>query len=175
MVIDQVGLDFGLADVAAHAGVGLSTVYRRFAGRQELISAVFDRFIAEEIEPLVAVSTQHPDPWQGLVGGLESVIITAAANATLLQVVRDTELVTKAVTESFLQPLGRALQRAQAAGVARSDLDSADLPSLIAMVVATMVAVPTPQGEQPMSWRRYLALLLDGCRVESSSRPLPPA
>jgi len=172
-VITEMGADFGLQDVAAHAGIGLSTVYRRYAGRRELIEAVFDRYVTEEVEPLVAASTGHSDPWQALVDGLEAVVVTAAANATLLTVVRDIALVTAASTASFTGPLGSALGRAQAAGVVRPDLRPADLPALVAMVVTTMVAVPAPPGERPVGWRRYFALLLDGCRPDASRTELP--
>lgn len=172
-VISELGDDFTLNDVAAYSGIGLSTVYRRFAGRQELIQAVFDRYVTEEVEPLVAASVRHPDPWQALVDGVEAVVVTAAAHATLLTLARDTALVTAASTASFTGPLGDALRRAQAAGVVRPDLLPADLPALIAMVVTTMVAVPAPPGEQPVRWRRYLALLLDGCHPDTSRPELP--
>ncbi|MEC3975766.1 SbtR family transcriptional regulator [Amycolatopsis sp. H20-H5] len=96
-----------------------------------------------------------------------------AANSALLTAARDTALVTRATAEGFVKPLSRALERAQVAGVARADLDASDFPSLIAMVVATMLAVPDLETDQPARWRRYLALLLEGCRASDTSRALP--
>lgn len=172
-VIAEQGPEFGVNEVAVRAGVALSTVYRRFAGREDLISAVFERYVADEVQPLVEAAISHSDPWQGLVDGLETTIVTVAANSSLLQAARDTALVTRATTEGFVNPLGRALKRAQAAGVARTDLDASDFPSLIAMVVATMLAVPDLEPDQPVKWRRYLALILEGCRAGEDNRPLP--
>lgn len=43
------GLEVTLDDVAEAAGVGVGTVYRRFANKQELITAVFDRTVAEGV------------------------------------------------------------------------------------------------------------------------------
>ncbi|WP_189155758.1 TetR/AcrR family transcriptional regulator [Lentzea pudingi] len=172
-VIVEQGAGFGINDVAIRAGVGLRTVYRRFARREDLVSALFEQYVAEEVRPLVEAAVSHDDPWQGLVNGLEATIVSVANNSALLQAAQDTALVTRATTQSFIEPLGRALARAQAAGVARKDLNAADFPSLIAMVVATMLVVPELDSEQPVRWRRYLALLLDGCRAGEAKQLLP--
>ena len=172
-VITEQGPDFRVNDVAVRAGVGLRTVYRRFARREDLVSAVFERYVADEVRPTVEAAVSHEDPWQALADGLEATVVTVAANSALLTAARDTALVTRATAEGFVEPLSRALERAQAAGVARPDLDASDFPSLIAMVVATMLAVPDLEDAQPARWRRYLALLLEGCRAGEVSRPLP--
>ncbi len=174
-VITEQGPEFGVNDVATRAGVGLRTVYRRYARREDLISAVFERYVADEVRPLVEAAVAHDDPWCALADGLETTIVTVAANSALLTAARDTALVTRATAEGFVQPLARALERAQAAGVARADLDASDFPSLIAMVVATMLAVPDLDTAQPTRWRRYLALLLHGCRASKTDGPLPVA
>ncbi len=172
-VIAEQGPEFGVNDVAIRAGVGLRTVYRRFARREDLIGAVFERYVAQEVQPMVEAAVAHDDPWQALADGLETTILTVAANSALLTVARDTALVTRATAEGFVKPLTRALERAQAAGVARTDLEAADFTSIIAMVVATMLAVPDLEMEQPTRWRRYLALLLEGCRAGRMTAPLP--
>jgi AcrR family transcriptional regulator len=164
-VIVEQGAEFAIPDVAARAGVGLRTVYRHFARREDLISAVFERYVTDEVQPVVEAAVDQVDPWQALADGLEATVVTVAANSALLTVARDTALVTRARAEGFVKPLSRALERAQAAGVARADLDPSDFPSLIAMVVATMLAVPDLETAQPARWRRYLTLLLDGCRA----------
>lgn len=172
LLADQ-GPGFGINDVAIRAGVGLRTVYRRFARREDLISALFERYVADEVRPMVEAAVSHVDPWQGLVNGLEAAIVSVANNSALLQAAQDTALVTRTNTQAFIEPLGRALVRAQTAGAARTDLNAADFPSLIAMVVATMLAVPELDSEQPVRWRRYLALLLDGCRAGEAKQLLP--
>lgn len=54
------GLDATLADVAKHAGVGVGTVYRRFASKDELIQALFDTRCSE-IETIAATAREMPD------------------------------------------------------------------------------------------------------------------
>ncbi len=125
-------------DVAEHAGVALSTLYRRFSGREDLVRAVFQRYVTEEAEPLVAAAVTHADPWQALVAGLEATVLTVADNAALLQAARDSALITSAAASGFLRPLVPALRRAQDAGHVRPDVTADDLPALIAMVVTTM-------------------------------------
>ncbi|WP_158264111.1 TetR/AcrR family transcriptional regulator [Amycolatopsis sp. CA-126428] len=172
-VISENGPEFAVNDVAIRAEVGLRTVYRRFARREDLISAVFERYVTDEVQPMVEAAVAHDDPWQALADGLETTVVSVAANSALLTAARDTALVTRATAEGFVKPLTRALERAQTAGVARTDLDATDFPSLIAMVVATMLAVPDLETAQPARWRRYLALLLEGCRASTAQKSLP--
>ena len=60
------GLAVTLDDVARHAGVGVGTVYRRFANREALIDALFDDKLAKILETARAASA-HPDQWDGFV------------------------------------------------------------------------------------------------------------
>ncbi len=172
-VIAEQGPEFGVNDVAIRAGVGLRTVYRRFARREDLISAVFQRYVDEEVQPIVEAATSHEDPWRAFADGLEATVVTVAANSVLLTAARDLAVVTRTTAEGFVKPLTRALERAQAAGVARTDLDGGDFTSIIAMVGATMLAVPDLEMAQSARWRRYLALLLEGCRASRATAPLP--
>lgn len=172
-VIAEIGPRFGVNDVATHAGVALSTLYRRFEGRQDLVRAVFERYVTDEVEPLVRVAVDDPDPWRGLVRGLEATVVTVAENAALLEAARDAAVVTSSATAAFVRPLSPALRRAQESGAARPDLTADDLPALIAMVVTTIVALPTPGGDRPPDWRRYLVVLTDGLRANETNHTLP--
>jgi AcrR family transcriptional regulator len=174
-VIREIGPHFGVGDVAAHAGVGLSTLYRRFAGRGDLVRAVFERYVTEEVEPSVAVAVAVADPWQGLVNGFEATIVTVVENTALLEAARDSAIVTHSAAAGFVRPLGPALVRAQEAGAVRRDVTPDDLPALITMVVTTVLQLPQPGTGRPANWRRYLAVVLDGIRAHASNPPLPPA
>jgi AcrR family transcriptional regulator len=168
--IAEVGPGFAVDDVAARAGVAVATLYRRFGSRRDLIRAAFERFATDEVTPLVTAAVRGPDPWQGLVDGLEATVLALAGNAPLAAAAQDAGVVADAVR--FMDPLGQALRRAQEGGAARPDLTPDDLPVLIAMVVTTMVQYPGPDAGR--AWRRYLALLLDGSRAGPSHRLLPP-
>lgn len=172
-VIREIGPHFGVGDVATHAGVALSTLYRRFAGREDLVRAVFQRYVAEEAAPLVAAAVAHPDPWQALVDGLEATVLTVAENVALLQAARDSAVITSTAATGLLTPLGPALRRAQQAGAVRPDVTPDDLPALIGMVVTTMVALPTDGASRPVNWRRYLTVVLEGLRTRDDATSLP--
>src|SRR5215217_9622277 len=64
-VFAERGLDVSLDDIAAHAGVGIGTVYRRFPDKDALIDALFE----EKIDRVVALADdalELADPWEGL-------------------------------------------------------------------------------------------------------------
>ena len=65
-VFAERGLDVTLDDIAAAAGVGIGTIYRRFPDKQELIDTLFAQRI-DEVAALAAASAAVPDPWEGLV------------------------------------------------------------------------------------------------------------
>ena len=60
------GMEATLNDVARHAGVGVGTVYRRFATKDQLVEAIFEDGIAEVVH-LAESALQHANSWQGLV------------------------------------------------------------------------------------------------------------
>src|SRR4051794_17057017 len=63
-VFAERGLDASLDDIAAHAGVGIGTVYRRFPDKDALIDALFE----DKIDQAVALADEAleiEDPWEG--------------------------------------------------------------------------------------------------------------
>jgi AcrR family transcriptional regulator len=70
-VFAERGLEATLADVAARAGIGVASVYRRFANKDELILELFaGRFT--QWEQLASEAADAPDPWDGFVRYFES-------------------------------------------------------------------------------------------------------
>ncbi|WNV82998.1 TetR/AcrR family transcriptional regulator [Umezawaea sp. Da 62-37] len=166
--IEMSGASVRLDDVARRAGVGMATIYRRFAGRQELVQAVFEQFFTVEIEPIVQAARADPDPWRGLVSGLEGTVASIIDNRVLLEAVWDAGVAMTDVAGRFLEPLSGVLQRAQAAGTVRPDLRPEDLPGLVTMVVA-----PVTTGQAAHQWRRFLHVMLDGVRMGGPLESLP--
>ena len=58
------GLGVSLDEIAAEAGVGVGTVYRRFPDRDLLIDALFEERI-DEIAQAARDALEHDDPWEG--------------------------------------------------------------------------------------------------------------
>ncbi|HWG60776.1 MAG TPA: helix-turn-helix domain-containing protein [Streptosporangiaceae bacterium] len=171
-VFTERGLDATLDDVARHAGVGVGTVYRRFPGKMALAEALFTERI-NGIGALAERALQHPDPWAGLAWFLEEAGSSLAADRGLRQIMMfatfGEDRVGKA--RARLQPVvTRMVERAQAAGVLRPDLQPTDIPLLEFMLASV---AEYAQDVRPDIWRRYLALIMDGLRSGSAISPLP--
>nr|WP_030829555.1 TetR/AcrR family transcriptional regulator [Streptomyces hygroscopicus] len=165
------GVDAPLDDIARRAGVGSATLYRRFAGRAELIEAVFGDSL-RDILRAAEEARSAPDAWAGLTAYLERIFGLLAADrgtndlmTTGIQGVPSLD----ALRAENHKTLDILLRRAQQQGAARPDVTAEDLQFLLA---ALGRAVPGSTVAAPLAWRRYLALLLDGLRPEGS-HPLP--
>src|SRR3954469_4530451 len=60
------GLNVTLNDIAHHAGVGVGTAYRRFANKEEVISALFEQRL-QEVADIAQEALDNADAWAGLV------------------------------------------------------------------------------------------------------------
>src|SRR5260370_33287670 len=56
------GVGATLNDVARHAGVGVGTVYRRFADKEQLVDALFEDMI-ETVDRVTRAALEEPDAW----------------------------------------------------------------------------------------------------------------
>jgi AcrR family transcriptional regulator len=162
-VFAESGFEATMDEIAARAGVGVGTAYRRFANKDEIIGALFD----DRIAALVAVldcALEQPDPWQGIVGtvraqshdrGLKELAIASprsqefAAEARHRLNPKTTELVARAHRAGSLRP-----------GIAATDL------------VIVQLMLSTIGGADTELWQRFLPVVIDGLRPEHSS-PLP--
>ncbi|WP_262701130.1 MULTISPECIES: TetR/AcrR family transcriptional regulator [Streptomyces] len=166
------GLQATLNDVAHHAGLGVGTVYRKFPDKQALAEAVF----TEELNQIAAAAYKalaEDDAFGALADFLEKALERAAHNRGLRELMRhhtfeDTALA-QARREITTQCEG-LVGRARAQGTLREGVTEADIAPIAAMIDAVM-GLP---GERPSeSWRRYLAIILDGLRAHPEHTPLP--
>jgi AcrR family transcriptional regulator len=171
-VFAERGLSVTMDDIADHAGVGVGTVYRRFPNKELLIEALLEDRIAELVA-MAERALEEDDPWQALTGFLERGQALQAANRAVKELVLSTEHGRERVARvrERLAPLVEALvERAQASGQLRPDIDETDLP-LIQMMLGTVVDVT--RDIEPETWRRLLAIIVDGLRARDPRTPLP--
>jgi AcrR family transcriptional regulator len=170
-VFRERGLAATLDDVAAHAGVGVGTVYRRFANKEELVDTLFDDMI-DTVAGLAQEAAAEPDAWIGLTTSLEKVCELQAFDRGLREVMLGTGRgpQRQAQVRERVQPaVDQLLARAKEQGTLRPDMEGFDLP-----MIQLMVAAVTDHTGQPDLWRRYLRLLLDGLRAQpGATAPLP--
>jgi AcrR family transcriptional regulator len=172
-VFTERGLEVSLDEIARHAGVGVGTVYRRFADKEELVEALFTERVAE-IAAMAERALEMPDPWQALVCFVERAATVLAGDVGLRQLLLFATHAGDRVSYArhTLAPLvGALVNRAKATGEARADLAGTDIPFIMLML---STAAEYAQQSRPEIWRRYLTLLIDGMYSSRSSiTPLP--
>ncbi|MDQ8705168.1 helix-turn-helix domain-containing protein [Streptomyces sp. LHD-70] len=166
-VYAEQGVEAPLDVIARRAGVGNATLYRRFPDRAALIEAVFHATLSAVIEACEE-ARQAEDPWAGLNGYLDRVFTVLAADrgandlmTTGIQGVPTLEKLHVHNAETF----GGLLERCRRQGLVRADAVTEDLLLSLAALGRT---APALEAAVPGSWRRPLALLVDGLRAEGA-------
>ena len=167
------GLGITLDEIARLAGVGVGTVYRRFANKELLIDALFENRIGDVVA-LADEALQDDDAWHALRTFLEGTIVLLASDRGLREVLiggtYGPSRIVRARAE--LKPRAeRLVARAQAQGKLREDVSATDLQLLVMMLDAV---VDTTREIAPDTWRRMLGYVLDGLAVRRDA-PTPLA
>jgi AcrR family transcriptional regulator len=169
----QRGLEVSMDDIAAEAGVGVGTAYRRFRSREEIVDALFDDYFATMVARVRAAESD-PDPWHALVEFFLGSLRMQAANRGFKQLLFSSaeghEKVTK-MRGTVAPAMERLVERAKAAGELRADVEVADL-TVLSFMVGSVVEFAAPVDDD--AWERYAALLFDSLRPGGAS-PLPHA
>jgi AcrR family transcriptional regulator len=165
------GLDVSMDDIAAEAGVGVGTVYRRFPSKQALVDALFE----QKISAVVAAAERAaaaPDAFDGLLDFIWTAAGMHARDQGLHQVLATAEFggqTMESVRVRLTPIMSELVRRAREQGRLRSDFAVSDLGPI--MVMANAVALHTrPAGAEV--WRRHLQMLLDGLRADGPQTPL---
>jgi AcrR family transcriptional regulator len=165
-VFEEKGLEASVAEVARVAGVGMGTLYRRFASKDALIEAL----VSEVLETTIAMAheaAQWPDG-TGLEHFLEASCSYQAEHLGCLPKLWNTDhpLIKKARVL-----IAGLLSDAQAHGRIRMDLKSTDL----SLVMWSMRGVlETTRANAPEAWRRHLDLVIAGMRPTDDPLPHRP-
>ncbi|MFC0507358.1 TetR/AcrR family transcriptional regulator [Micromonospora costi] len=159
-----------IAAVADRAGVGISALYRRYAGKEDLLRRLchdgLRRYVAE-----AEAALSEPDPWRALTGFLAGVVDADVHSLTVHLAGTFTpteEMGRDAVRANELA--ARLVERARADGRLRPDVVVQDLGLLLEACAA--VRVPDPERTRQLR-RRQLAVLLAGLSAGADAEPLP--
>ncbi|KAA0095250.1 TetR/AcrR family transcriptional regulator [Mycolicibacterium sp. P1-18] len=168
------GLEATLNDVAHHANVGVGTVYRRFATKDELLEAIFEDGI-EQIAGIAETASRHDDSWEGFVYFVEHTCELTATDRGLREMLYSKAYGGYRVERARvrLDPfVSTLMERARRDGHLRPGVGPSDTPivSLLAGAVVEWAGHVEPQ-----LWRRYVALLLDGMRAHPGQQPIAVA
>jgi AcrR family transcriptional regulator len=171
-VFAERGLDVSLDDVAALAGVGVGTVYRRFPDKDALIEALFE----EKIDRAVALADEAleiEDPWEGFTTFMRGMCRMQAHDRGFKDALLDDNRGRERVAAARERIAPRALEllaRAQDTGAVRSDLGPFDVPMLNLCV--GLIADRT-RDVAPDYWERVLTILIDGISAKGPATPMP--
>ena len=133
-VVREQGADASLRDVARRAGVGLGTLYRHFPTREALLEALL-RTSFDDLTTRAGELQASSAPQDALVSWLREAVAVAhnfsGVVASLVAAIADPDSALHASCVTMRGAGAHLLARAQAEGVARADLDGADLFALI--------------------------------------------
>ena len=170
------GVDVAVEDIAAAAGVGIGTFYRRFPDRESLVEAVFESKL-EHVIDAAHDALEIEDPWQAF----RTYVLTVARMHARDRGLKDVLLCSDRGRERVagfrerIQPLAtELLERATAAGALRDDVSAYDIPMIHQAVSA--IANLT-RDVSPDYFERTLTLLIDGLaseRASTTAMPAPP-
>ncbi|MFT3719661.1 TetR/AcrR family transcriptional regulator [Pseudorhodoferax sp.] len=171
-VLAEQGADASLRDVARQAGVGLGTLYRHFPTREALLEALLRTHFDESAHRANELE-RSDDAGSALVTWIrEAVAMTHHCSGTIALMVaaisdEDSALHASCVT---LRAAGtRLLLRAQAEGVARSDMDGNDLFSLISALAWLADQPPLVPRAEHLFDMMVGAILVDRSRANDSA------
>jgi AcrR family transcriptional regulator len=170
------GPDAGVDEVAREAGVGIGTLYRRFATKQALI----DELVGELRRELLAIARRAATATDGT--GLEKLLFEAAelqaAQSGCLRRLWQYSAAEPEAIEEVRTRIAQLLKAAQRQGLVRDEITPADIAVIMWSVRGV---IETTSTVAPRAWRRHLELLLAGIRPAGltaatlTEKPLTPA
>ena len=163
--------DAPMAHVASHAGVGVATLYRRYASRDALVAETWLASVREvEAQARVALDRAGMFPWGAFVGFMTASVAsgTGALAAALADMAAPTEDLV-AAERSMNAAIHELLEIAQRAGAVRPDVGVEDVRLLFEQLHAVRAA---DTAREATLRRRYLELVLQALRAPGAA-PLP--
>ncbi len=157
------GPEAQMDEIAAHAGVGIGTVYRHFPTKEALLTEMvrvrFQEFAAiaklaeDTVDPRDALETIMRRSAEAVEGDIGFQLAMMGSNQLEWEGIEEQKAVLAAVVT-------RIIRRAISAGVVRDDFTFEDFGMMMCGITSTMYYKPGGAD-----WRRHLAIILQGVRA----------
>jgi len=157
------GPEAQMDEIAAHAGVGIGTVYRHFPTKEALLTEMV-RVRFQEFAAIAALAEDTVDPRDAL-----ETVMRRSAEAVegdmgfQLAMMGSDQLEWEGIEEQkavLAAALTRIIERAVSAGAVRDDFTFEDFGMVMCGITSTMYYKPGSAD-----WRRHLAIILHGVRA----------
>lgn len=155
-----------VAAIAAEAGVGMGSLYRRFPSKQALLRHLCTESMAQ-LAALATAAAAEPDPLTGLRGFVRDCVAArvGAFGATVSGLVDSTEEMRQLARRAH-QAMAKLLRSAQESGQVRADVTAVDLQLLIELFSRR-------RRDDADAHSRLLTIALDGLAAHDSTTPMP--
>ena len=157
------GPEAQMDEIAAHAGVGIGTVYRHFPTKEALLTEMvrvrFQEFAAiatlaeDTVDPRDALETVMRRSAEAVEGDIGFQLAMMGSDQLEWEGIEEQKAALAAV-------LTRIIGRAVSAGVVRDDFTFEDFGMVMCGITSTMYYKPGSAD-----WRRHLAIILHGVRA----------
>jgi AcrR family transcriptional regulator len=162
------GVDAQMTDIAEAAHVGVATLYRNFATKEDLINELLLQSF-DQAMVLAEEAAADEDAWKALVQFFNWVTQLQFENRAVSEFLAGRIGGTKELAKQrrrFYEILTELTERAQKTGDLRGDVNVSDLRTILVAMARLS------SGESPMARRlvrRFGALMLDGLRAPGQS------
>lgn len=157
------GIDAPMSSVAEAAGVGIGSLYRRYPSKDDLLRQLsIDGMLRMRAE--IEAALAFDDPWRGLKQYMERCV--EAGLGSLLNVAGRFPITHEMIeiAERGQSLLPTLLERAKASGQLRPEITPADIVFVFRLLRPQLSDDANVAAQLR---RRYLALILDGMRMDS--------
>jgi AcrR family transcriptional regulator len=165
------GLDVGVGEIAARAGVGRGTLFRNFPSKEHLIAAI----VVERMNDAIARGRellQSGEPGTALFEFLDEIVGRQRRDRALFDAVADTFLANADIRAAHAEVVGvldGLLTRAQDTGAVRADVGAMDVLMLVKGVCQAASAL---EHLDPEIAARQLDLVRAALTAHDTTRPL---